>query len=60
MQKFVVPGGAYAFEPNDYAAWGRAATISVSVNLPEEVVYEFTKAIYENIEQQALVYGGIP
>ena len=56
-QPFMVAGDSYDFMTGDYQTFGRAATISCREDLPEQVVYEFTKAIFEHPEDIVAVYA---
>ncbi len=45
-----VPGGMYRGNPDDTETFGVAATFVASTDTPEDVVYEVTKAVFENLE----------
>jgi uncharacterized protein len=48
--KAVIPGGMYAGTDQDVETFGVKATFVSSADVPEEVVYELTKAVFENFE----------
>ncbi|MDP3386244.1 MAG: TAXI family TRAP transporter solute-binding subunit [Eubacteriales bacterium] len=56
MQKMVVPAGAYTWLKEDYHTVGRAATLSGSADLSEELVYAITKTIYESNDEMAKIH----
>ena len=43
-----VPKGAYEFVTEDYETIARTASITCNEEIPERVIYEFVKAVYEN------------
>ncbi len=45
-----IPGGMYRGTDADVTTFGVGATFVTSANVPEDVVYEVTKAIFENLE----------
>lgn len=47
-QIVTVPKGAYEFVVEDYETIARTSSITCNEDLPEQVVYEIVKAIYEN------------
>ncbi len=49
-QIVTVPKGAYEFVTEDYETIARTSSITCNKELPEQVVYEITKAIYEGSE----------
>ncbi len=50
-RKAVVPGGMYTGTDGDTATFGVGATIVSSTKVPEDVVYEVVKAVFENFDQ---------
>lgn len=46
-----VPGGMYRGNDNDTMTFGVGATFVSSTDVPEAVVYEVVKAVFENIDQ---------
>jgi uncharacterized protein len=48
--KATIPGGMYRGTADDVATFGVRATFVTSADVPEEVVYEVTKAVFENFE----------
>ncbi len=48
--KAVIPGGMYPGNPDDVATFGVRATFVSSAAVPEEVVYQVVKAVFENFE----------
>jgi uncharacterized protein len=48
--KTVIPGGMYAGNPEDTETFGVGATFVTTADMPEEVVYELVKAVFENFE----------
>ncbi|PHQ17035.1 TAXI family TRAP transporter solute-binding subunit [Marinobacter profundi] len=49
-RKAIIPGGMYRGNDNDVATFGVAATFVTSSDVPEDVVYEVTKAVFENFD----------
>jgi hypothetical protein len=47
----VIPGGMYRGNPEDTTTFGVGATFVTSAEVPEDVVYEVVKAVFENIDQ---------
>lgn len=47
----VIPGGMYRGNDQDTTTFGVGATFVTSANVPEEVVYEVVKAVFDNIDQ---------
>jgi len=48
--KAVIPGGMYRGTDNDVATFGVRATFVTSSEVPDEVVYEVVKAVFENFD----------
>ncbi len=46
-----IPGGMYRGNDSDTTTFGVGATFVTSADVPEEVVYEVVKAVFENIDQ---------
>lgn len=46
-----IPGGMYAGTDDDVTTFGVGATFVSSTNTPDEVVYEITKAVFENFDR---------
>ena len=46
-----IPGGTYRGTPNDTKTFGAVATIMSSLQVPHDLVYEATKAVFENLEE---------
>jgi len=44
----VVPGGVYRTTPNDVKTIGLGPTLVTTRDVPEDVVYEFVRAVFEN------------
>lgn len=49
-RKAVIPGGMYRGSDNDVTTFGVAATFVSSTNVPDEVVYQVVKAVFENFD----------
>ncbi|MDX1121480.1 TAXI family TRAP transporter solute-binding subunit [Sinorhizobium medicae] len=49
--KATIPGGLYNGNPEDTETFGVLATLVTSANVPEESVYELTKAVFENFDE---------
>ena len=49
--KAVVPGGMYAGSPNDTPTFGVKATFVTSSDVPDDVVYEVVKAVFDNFDR---------
>ena len=47
----MIPGGMYRGNPDDTTTFGVGATFVTSSNVPEEVVYQVVKAVFDNIDQ---------
>jgi len=45
-----IPGGMYRGNPDDIATFGVGATFVTSTAVPENVIYEVVKAVFENFE----------
>lgn len=45
-----IPGGMYRGNPNPIKTFGVGATLVASAELPDDVVYEVVKAVFENFE----------
>ncbi|MCC5812538.1 MAG: TAXI family TRAP transporter solute-binding subunit [Ectothiorhodospiraceae bacterium] len=45
-----IPGGMYPNHDNDVETFGVGATFVTHADVPEEVVYEVTKAVFENLD----------
>jgi uncharacterized protein len=48
--KAVIPGGMYRGTDNDVETFGVRATFVTSSEVPDEVIYEVVKAVFENFE----------
>ncbi len=46
-----IPGGMYRGNPNDIKTFGVGATFVSSTNVPENVIYNVVKAVFENFDQ---------
>ncbi|WP_323037013.1 TAXI family TRAP transporter solute-binding subunit [Pararhodobacter sp.] len=46
-----IPGGMYANNPNDTATFGVRATFVTSANVPDDVIYEIVKAVFDNFDR---------
>lgn len=46
-----IPGGMYRGTPDDVTTFGVGATFVTTTDVPEEVVYQVTRAIFENLDQ---------
>ncbi|OZB12998.1 MAG: C4-dicarboxylate ABC transporter substrate-binding protein [Marinobacter sp. 34-60-7] len=49
-RKAVIPGGMYRGSDEDVTTFGVAATFVSSTDVPEDVVYEVVKAVFENFD----------
>ncbi|MDN6319102.1 MAG: TAXI family TRAP transporter solute-binding subunit [Marinobacter sp.] len=49
-RKAIIPGGMYRGSDNDVTTFGVAATFVSSTDVPNEVVYEVVKAVFENFD----------
>jgi TRAP transporter TAXI family solute receptor len=50
-RKAVIPGGMYRGNRDDTTTFGVGATFVTSADVPEEVVYQVVKAVFDNIDQ---------
>ncbi|MCB1390019.1 MAG: TAXI family TRAP transporter solute-binding subunit [Rhodobacteraceae bacterium] len=46
-----IPGGMYAGNPDDVATFGVRATFVTSADVPDDVVYEIVKAVFDNFDR---------
>lgn len=46
-----IPGGMYPGNPDPVTTYGVMATVVTSANVPEESVYQVTKAVFENFDE---------
>jgi hypothetical protein len=49
--KVSIPGGMYANNPNPTQTYGVLATVITSAKVPDEIVYNLTKAVFENFDE---------
>ncbi|WP_425100888.1 TAXI family TRAP transporter solute-binding subunit [Tropicibacter sp. S64] len=49
--KAVIPGGMYAGNPDDVETFGVKATFVTSADVPDDVVYEVVKAVFDNFDR---------
>ncbi len=49
--KVSIPGGMYAGNPNPTPTYGVLATVITSSKVPDEVVYNLTKAVFDNFDE---------
>jgi TRAP transporter TAXI family solute receptor len=49
--KTKIPGGLYANNPNPTETYGVLATIVTSAKVPEKTVYEFVRAVFDNLDE---------
>lgn len=49
--KATIPGGLYNNNPDDVETFGVLATLVTSANVPEESVYQLTRAVFENFDE---------
>ncbi|CAH2401791.1 TAXI family TRAP transporter solute-binding subunit [Mesorhizobium ventifaucium] len=49
--KAVIPGGLYANNPDDTETFGVLATLVTSAKVPDESVYQLTRAVFENFDE---------
>jgi TRAP transporter TAXI family solute receptor len=47
--KTTIPGGLYEGNPDPVTTFGMRAVVVTSSEVPDEVVYEFTKAVFDNL-----------
>jgi TRAP transporter TAXI family solute receptor len=50
-RKATIPGGMYRGNEEDTTTFGVGATFVSSAQVPDDVVYEVTKAVFENLDQ---------
>jgi TRAP transporter TAXI family solute receptor len=50
-RKATIPGGMYRGNPEDVQTFGVGATFVSSCNVPEDVIYNVVKAVFENFEE---------
>ncbi len=50
-RKAIIPGGMYRGNDEDTETFGVGATFISSTDVPDDVVYEIVKAVFENIDQ---------
>ena len=46
-----IPGGMYSNNPNPTTTYGVLSTLVTSSKVPDEVVYNLTKAVFENFDE---------
>ncbi|HVV61832.1 MAG TPA: TAXI family TRAP transporter solute-binding subunit [Pseudolabrys sp.] len=46
-----IPGGMYANNPNPTTTYGVLATVVTSAKVPDTVVYDLTKAVFDNFDE---------
>lgn len=46
-----IPGGMYQGSPEDTTTFGVKATLATSTDVPDDVVYELTKAVFTNLDK---------
>lgn len=49
--KAVIPAGLYANNPDDTETFGVLATLVTSAKVPDESVYQLTRAVFENFDE---------
>lgn len=49
--KTTIPGGMYEGNPDDTTTFGMRAVVVTSANVSDEVVYQFTKGVFENLDE---------
>ena len=49
--KTIIPGGLYFGNPNDKATFGVPAVLVTTTDMSADVVYQLTKAVFENLEE---------
>ncbi|MER8483184.1 TAXI family TRAP transporter solute-binding subunit [Mesorhizobium sp. M1322] len=49
--KAAIPGGLYANNPDDTETFGVLATLVTSAKVPDESVYQLTRAVFENFDE---------
>jgi TRAP transporter TAXI family solute receptor len=55
----VIPGGLYKGTNRDVGTFGPKATLMTTVNLPEEVAYQITKAVFSNFEEFKILHQAL-
>jgi len=50
FRKATIPGGMYRGNDGDVTTFGVAATLVTSAGVPDEVIYQIVKAVFENFE----------
>lgn len=50
FRKATIPGGMYRGTDKDVSTFGVGATFVTSSNVPEDVIYQVTKAVFENFD----------
>jgi hypothetical protein len=53
----IIPGGTYRGTPNDTKTFGAVATFMSSLQVPHDLIYEATKAVFENLEEFKKFHG---
>lgn len=56
--RVTIPGGTYAGVPDDVRTFGLSNGLVISADVPEQRVYDMTKAIFENLETLRGVHAG--
>jgi len=49
--KVMLPGGMYEGNPDPTTTFGMRAVVVTSADVPDKVVYEFTKSVFENLDE---------
>jgi len=49
--KATIPGGMYPNNPDPVETYGVLATVVTSASVPDETVYQFTRAVFENFDE---------
>lgn len=49
-RKVTIPGGMYRGNPDDVVTFGVGATMVTSASVPDEVIYNVVKAVFENFD----------
>ena len=52
-----IPGGTYRGTPNDTKTFGAVAAIASALQVPPDLVYEATKAVFDNFEEFKKLHG---
>lgn len=55
-QTFIIPGGSYSKQPNDIKTSALGALLVTREGMKEEVIYDLTKALIENIDEVRAVH----